>query len=84
MSLYGEYCESCHGEGADGRSELELDPPAPALNTATALDSMSDGYLFWRIASGSVATPPTAMPAFEDLLTEDEHWAIISYLRSLP
>jgi mono/diheme cytochrome c family protein len=42
--------------------------------------------VFWRIAKGGPGLPPegtpwnSAMPAWEDLLTEEEIWAVIVFL----
>ena len=42
--------------------------------------------MFWRIAKGGPGLPRegtpwnSAMPAWEDLLTEDEIWAVIIFL----
>jgi mono/diheme cytochrome c family protein len=41
----------------------------------------SDAYLFYRVSEGKAGT---AMPAFRGALDEQERWALVSYLRSLP
>ncbi len=46
---------------------------------------MSDGYLFWVITEGARSGQVSrAMPAYGETLSEDELWAVISFLRTLP
>ena len=40
-----------------------------------------DGELFWFITKG---VDGTDMPAFERVLTDEERWAVIHFLRTLP
>ncbi|HKZ75863.1 MAG TPA: c-type cytochrome, partial [Actinomycetota bacterium] len=61
--------------------------PAPAnfVDPGT-IAQLSEGYLFWRIAKGGPGLPKesapwnSAMPAWEDRLTEEEIWQVIYYL----
>ena len=47
------------------------------------LSIIQEGYAFWRISKGGPGLPPegapwdSAMPAWEDVLTEEEIWKII-------
>ena len=66
-------CILCHGEKGDGKSVLGLSlnpPPVDFTNPARhkRLEEEPD-HMLWREAKG---IPGTAMPAWEDKLTEDE------------
>lgn len=82
-ALYEKNCSVCHGLGADGKgpSAVGLVPPPADFKDGKRLASHGDDYLFWRISTGKTGT---AMPAFEGTLSEDERWAILRMLRSLP
>jgi mono/diheme cytochrome c family protein len=47
---------------------------------------LTESFVFWRIAKGGVGLPRegapwnSAMPAWEDYLTEEEIWAVILFL----
>jgi len=77
--LYRAHCAVCHGPGGrgDGPAAASLVPrPADLRRTAR----MADPLLFTRITDG---LPGTAMPAFRDVLTEEERWHVVNFLRSL-
>lgn len=80
---FGARCASCHGDdGRGGGPRAARLDPAPA--DLAALSERSDGYLLWRIEEGAEGVPfESAMPAFGGVLTEDEAWQVITFLRSL-
>ncbi len=82
-ALFGEQCASCHGLSGkgDGEAGREL-KPKPA-NIAFIMDKWiaTDPFLFWSISEGGVPLK-TAMPAFKDVLSDQQRWQIIHYLRS--
>jgi mono/diheme cytochrome c family protein len=80
--IYGRLCASCHGDGGmgDGPAAENLDPaPAPIAHTSRML---GDDYLFWRVTEGGHDFE-TAMPAWDQALTEQERWDVINYVRAL-
>lgn len=79
-AVYRMYCENCHGPRGygDGVSGATLNPPPS--NLATLKDTVGDDYLFWRISAGR---PGTAMVAWKGILTEEQIWKTISFLRTL-
>jgi mono/diheme cytochrome c family protein len=81
--LYTSNCVSCHGEKAlgDGPAANSLNPKPKPL--AMEMKSLQDDYLFWRISEGG-AFPPfsSAMPAWKAILSEDEIWKVVTYLRT--
>jgi mono/diheme cytochrome c family protein len=82
--LYSSNCVSCHGAEAmgDGPASNSLNPKPKPL--AIEMKSLQDDYLFWRISEGGAFAPFTsAMPAWKNVLTEDEIWQIVAFLRSL-
>ncbi|HJS18147.1 MAG TPA: cytochrome c [Anaerolineales bacterium] len=73
-------CVMCHGpEGhGDGPAGVSLQPRPK--NLAVLKESASDDYLFWRISEGK---PGTSMLAWKSILTEDQIWQAVSFIRSL-
>lgn len=81
--IFERSCTPCHGVNADGNGPAAagLNPKPANFRDGVRLASHSDAYLFMRISSGK---HDTAMPAFGGVLSEDDRWAILRYLRSLP
>lgn len=79
--LYMANCAVCHGpEGrGDGPLRDEMWPPPSRLTLHAPWHP--DGELFWFITKG---VDGTDMPAFERVLTDEERWAVIHFLRTLP
>lgn len=78
--LYAENCAVCHGENGegDGPAAASLDP-APSDLHEDHVQELTDGGLYYIISHGR---PETAMPAWEDTLSEDERWHIVNFLRT--
>ncbi len=74
-------CESCHGPQGhgDGPAGAALDP-APK-NLAELQTQATDDYLFWRINTGKEGT---SMVAWKGVLTEEQIWQAIAFIRTLP
>jgi mono/diheme cytochrome c family protein len=85
-AIYDSKCATCHGTGGkgDGVGGAALNPK-PADLTKTTEDP--DGLLYWRLVEGSTAEPfktqGSAMPAWKNVLSEDEMWQVVTYIRSL-
>jgi mono/diheme cytochrome c family protein len=80
--VYAAQCETCHGASGmgDGPAGQTLDPaPAPIAHTSQML---GDGYLYWRISEGG-HNFGTAMPAWNEALSQQARWDLINYMRSL-
>jgi high-affinity iron transporter len=73
-------CEACHGpEGhGDGPAGAALDP-APK-NLVELQIKAGDDYLYWRISTGKEGT---AMVAWKGVLTDEQIWQVIAFLRTL-
>ena len=78
--VFKGYCATCHGDGGhgDGPAGAALDP-APK-NLAEFQTQVGDDYLFWRINAGKAGT---SMVAWKGILTEEQIWQVISFLRTL-
>jgi mono/diheme cytochrome c family protein len=91
--LYRVNCAVCHGAGGEGdgpmrkRMEESGYRGFPADLTSTGPTSTkSDGEVFQIISqgfAGAYGMPPESflMPPFRKLLTSDERWMIIQYIR---
>ncbi|MBI5824198.1 MAG: cytochrome c [Chloroflexi bacterium] len=73
-------CESCHGPQGhgDGPAGAALDP-APK-NLAELQATAGDDYLFWRISTGKEGT---SMVAWKGVLTDEQIWQAVSFIRTL-
>jgi mono/diheme cytochrome c family protein len=78
--LYATNCAVCHGESGkgDGPGAAELEKPPANLNEGH-VQGLSDGALFYIISHGR---PDTPMPAWDNILGEDERWQVVNYLRT--
>ena len=73
-------CAACHGETGlgDGPAGAALDP-APK-NLADLQAQAGDDYLFWRITTGKEGT---SMVPWKGILTEEQIWQAVAFLRTL-
>ena len=86
--VYFQNCVLCHGPRLDGQGEFAkafTKPPRP-LDDPMFLPMHPESYVFWRIAKGAASLPGlmepwnSAMPAFEDFLTDQQIWAVVLFL----
>ncbi len=80
-TIYVAYCAPCHGNKGkgDGPASASLNPK-PADHTSGAVQAESDGTLYYKISEGH---GHTAMPPFKAVLSVDQRWAVINYMRTL-
>jgi hypothetical protein len=86
--IYYRNCMPCHGDDLAGSGYYAhgLNPAPIDFTDSGTLPQLSESFVFWRIAKGGVGLPRegapwnSAMPAWEDFLTEDEIWAVIVFL----
>jgi len=78
--VFKSNCEACHGvQGhGDGPAAGALDPQPK--NLAVFQKIVGDDYLFWRISEGK---PGTSMVAWKGILTEEQIWQAVSFIRQL-
>jgi S-disulfanyl-L-cysteine oxidoreductase SoxD len=80
---FGHYCVACHG--LDGQNTGvpfadNMAPPVPSL-ASRDVQAYTDGQLKWVIDNGIF---PSGMPAAKGILTDEEIWSIVLYIRHLP
>ncbi len=77
--IYDSMCSSCHGKSGkgDGAAGVSL-KPAPADFTTSAFKKQPDGAIFYKITMGR-----GAMASYKELLTHDQRWQVVLYLKSL-
>jgi mono/diheme cytochrome c family protein len=84
--IYEQKCATCHGETGkgDGAGGAALNPRPGDLSKPTV---DTDGYLYWRIAEGGLVDPfksdGSAMPAWKTVLSQDEIWQAVTFIRTL-
>jgi cytochrome c553 len=80
---FDSYCMVCHG--LDGQNTgvpfaSQISPPIPLL-ASNEVQQYTDGQLKWIIENG---VSPSGMPASHGILSDEEMWSIVEYLRHLP
>ncbi len=88
--VYSEHCAACHGKNLEGqpdwqsrRSDGRL--PAPPHDETGHTWHHADEVLFRITKDGVAALVPgyeSDMPAYADLLTDDEIWAVLAFIKS--
>lgn len=86
--VYYQNCVFCHGDNMEGDGIFAhgFDPLPASFADATTIGMLQETYLFWRIAKGAPGLPEestpwaSAMPAWEDILTEEDIWDVIAFL----
>ena len=80
---FSHYCAACHG--LDGQNTGvpfadRMAPPVPSL-AGKDVQAYTDGQLKWVIDNGIW---PSGMPGSKGILSDDEIWSIVIYIRHLP
>ncbi len=77
-AAYTKECLSCHGETGKGDGPAAKDLQVKPGDLANPkLWEQSDGALFWKLTEGK-----TPMPSVEKLLSEDQRWQVINFVRT--
>lgn len=80
---FGHYCVACHGMDGQNTGVPFVDhmsPPVPSL-VSPQVQRYTDGQLK-RILDYGIS--PSGMPGSKGILSDDELWSIVMYLRHLP
>ena len=78
-ALYIKYCAPCHGVSGkgDGPANASLNPN-PANHTSILMLNETDGALWYKITTGR-----NPMPENKSILTENQRWELVTYIRTL-
>jgi mono/diheme cytochrome c family protein len=82
-ALFQKQCAVCHGaEGmGDGEEANSLNPSPALLAYMVQRPQSVDEYLMWTISEGGQAFG-TPMPAFKDMLSQEDIWKIVTFMRA--
>ncbi len=86
--LYYKNCVYCHGDMLDGTGHFAktFNPRPINFQDVGTIAQLQESFLFWRITKGGPGLPregtpwASAMPVWEDMLSEDQVWKIITFL----
>jgi glucose/arabinose dehydrogenase len=77
---YNLYCASCHGETGFGNGSARgPSGDKPADFHRRIFLEQTNGEIFWKLTTGR-----KDMPSFEKILSEEQRWQVVYYLRNLP
>lgn len=77
--IYNQMCAFCHGATGKGNGAAGLSlKPKPADFLSIKVSNESDGAIFWKMTEGK---PP--MASYKDLLSDDQRWKLVNYIRKL-
>lgn len=78
--IYMSQCIKCHGEeGRGGGVSMDsLQAKPPDFTNKLASLKRKDGESFWRIKTGKFEMPP-----FMLILSDDEIWKVVAYIRTM-
>ncbi|HEY9715135.1 MAG TPA: cbb3-type cytochrome c oxidase subunit II [Chroococcales cyanobacterium] len=80
--IYTQNCAACHGLDVrgNGPNSISLEKK-PANFTRPFYKQYPDEFWFYRVSEG---VPGTRMPRFGEVLTEEQRWYLVAYLKTLP
>jgi mono/diheme cytochrome c family protein len=80
---FSHYCVVCHGMDGQNTGVPFADAMSPAVPSLASgqVQAYTDGQLHWIIEYG---LGPSGMPASRGILTDEEIWAAVVYIRHLP
>lgn len=80
--VFAQSCASCHGPlgRGDGPAGRGLNPPPANLADPAEMRTVTPLDVYRKV---SIGVPGTAMPRFEDDLTDADRWAVAAYVSTL-
>ncbi len=77
--IFQNLCAGCHGKTGKGDvPAMQGLQPKPTNFTTQKFQNQSDGAIFWKISEGR-----GMMASYKNMLSENERWAVVNYLRNL-
>jgi mono/diheme cytochrome c family protein len=86
--IYIRNCQYCHGDRLDGKGPYAegLNPTPLNFQDVGTIAQLTESFVFWRITTGGPGLPKeaapwiSAMPVWENFLSEDQVWKVILFL----
>jgi len=78
QELYQQHCVMCHGVGGRGDGPLARTLNPPPADLRVHVSQHTEGQLWLWISNG---IPGSAMPAFKDVVSDEDRWNLVNYLR---
>lgn len=86
--VYYQNCLPCHGDALNGQGHFGhgFNPEPLSFQDNGTIAQLSESFVFWRIAKGGPGLPVegtpwnSAMPVWENFLSEDDIWSVIIFL----
>jgi mono/diheme cytochrome c family protein len=87
-TIYYQNCFFCHGDAlaGDGHFAQAFRPIPANFRDVGTISMLQESFVYWRVATGGPGLPRgatpwnSAMPVWQDFLTEDEIWKAILYI----
>ena len=87
-AIYYKNCFFCHGDNLEGKGHFAQGfNPIPAnFQDPGTIAQLQESFVFWRVAKGGPGLPrashpwSSAMPKWEDMLSEEDIWKVILYI----
>ncbi|MBI4339611.1 MAG: copper resistance protein CopC [Chloroflexi bacterium] len=77
--VYSDRCQTCHGLTGRGDGPGAASLPTKPFDLAIHVPMHADSDLFTVVSEGRLAT---SMPSFKEVLSRDEIWHVINYIRA--
>ena len=87
-TIYYQNCFYCHGDAlaGDGHFANAFTPIPANFRDVGTISMLQESFVFWRVATGGPGLPKgaapwlSAMPVWQNFLSEDEIWKAILYI----
>jgi len=77
--LFKQNCKSCHGQSGKGDGPVAKTLKVKCADlTSDLVQQQTDGELYYKLSIGRAE-----MPGFREILTSQERWSLVHYLRTL-